>query len=268
VQHIAFVGTDQQLHEAFIPIGDGSWTTVTPSSVQVAPGTSPTSWYTYRDNIQHVAFAGADLQLHEMFFRLSGLSFRFVGFHCFGETDEPSASDEPYFTFGSVAALSGVNRVEQTTIWENVDAGESKHEIIELYRGAPVDLALSITLSEHDEGDPDKFKENVEIAVDKASEKIVHGLAGITVFGPLLAITAEVLLVIALPAISEAVNDLLGTEDDFVGNVEMVIAGEDLRQLAFSPRKTFAGVEHHFESPLISGDGASYKAYFDVVVNE
>ncbi|MEQ4714779.1 hypothetical protein [Nonomuraea sp. B19D2] len=38
--------------------------------VHVLPGTSPTSWYTPKDNVQHIAYVGTDQQIHEPFFRL------------------------------------------------------------------------------------------------------------------------------------------------------------------------------------------------------
>ncbi|MFD4432287.1 LGFP repeat-containing protein [Nocardia sp. NPDC058497] len=75
VQHIAYVGTDQHVHEAFYRYGgDNFWHHNVPSAadIQVAPGTSPTSWYTPSDDVQHIAYVGTDQQVHEAFYRLSG----------------------------------------------------------------------------------------------------------------------------------------------------------------------------------------------------
>jgi hypothetical protein len=72
VQHLGFIGTDQAVHELFFFIGgDGVWHHGVPgavSDVPVAPGTSPTSWYTTPENVQHLAYAGADHSIHELFF--------------------------------------------------------------------------------------------------------------------------------------------------------------------------------------------------------
>jgi hypothetical protein len=71
VQHIAYVGTDQQIHECFYFIGgSGGWLHGIPSAgdVPVAPGTSPTSWYTTPENVQHIAYVGTDQQIHECFY--------------------------------------------------------------------------------------------------------------------------------------------------------------------------------------------------------
>ncbi|MFD6391155.1 hypothetical protein, partial [Nocardia sp. NPDC060259] len=75
VQHLAYVGTDQQVHEAFFRFdGDNFWHHNVPSAadIQIAPGTSPTSWYTPGDNVQHLAYIGTDQHVHEAFFRLTG----------------------------------------------------------------------------------------------------------------------------------------------------------------------------------------------------
>src|SRR6516225_4958650 len=38
------------------------------SDVPVAPGTSPTSWYTTPENVEHIAYVGTDQRIHELFF--------------------------------------------------------------------------------------------------------------------------------------------------------------------------------------------------------
>ena len=73
LQHIVYVGTDQQLHECFYRIGgDNRWEHNFPSAGRalVAPGTSPTSWYTEADKVHHIAYVGVDQQIHECFFRV------------------------------------------------------------------------------------------------------------------------------------------------------------------------------------------------------
>jgi hypothetical protein len=66
------VGTDGLIHECFFRIGGDtlSWHHNVPSAgqVPVAPGTSPTSWYTPSDTIQHIAYVGTDGLIHECFF--------------------------------------------------------------------------------------------------------------------------------------------------------------------------------------------------------
>lgn len=197
------------------------------------------------------------------------ISLRYVGWHCFGETNEPSASDEIYFTFGVVPTLVEHKKTVQTRIWHDTDAGESRYsesEFMELYGGLPLGVAISITLVEHDEGDPNKYRENVEIAVDKAADRIVEGLHTVPVIGTFLAVLGQVVFVVALPAITDSVNELLGTEDDLIGTVGLALTPKDMMRLTRVGRQDFHGIQAHLESPLIAGDGASYKAYFDVEV--
>lgn len=195
------------------------------------------------------------------------VSVRYVGFHCFGETGEWSDSDEIYFTFGVAPTLVEHRNTVQTGIIGGVDAGETRSsgfEPVELYRGLPFGAAISITLVEHDDGDPNKYRDNVEIAVEKTADKIVEGLAAVPVVGVPLAVIATFVFVLTGPAITDAVNELLGTEDDLVGSVGLPLTPKDMMRLTRVGRQDFHGLQAHIESPLISGDGASYKAYFDI----
>ena len=107
VQHIAYVGTDGQIHECFFFVGgsDG-WQHSVPSAgqVAVAPGTSPTSWYTTPENVQHIAYVGTDGQIHECFF--------FVGGSDGWQHGVPSA--------GQVAVAPGTSPTSWYTTPENV----------------------------------------------------------------------------------------------------------------------------------------------------
>ena len=107
VQHVAYVGTDQQVHECFYFIGgDGRWFQGTPSAggVPVMPGTSPTSWYTTPENVQHVAYVGTDQQVHECFYFIGGDGRWFQG--------TPSA--------GGVPVMPGTSPTSWYTTPENV----------------------------------------------------------------------------------------------------------------------------------------------------
>jgi hypothetical protein len=75
VQHIAYAGVDDLIHELFYFIGgDGAWhhslPSAAPNSAPVLPATSPTSWYTTPENVQHIAYVGDDELIHELFYRI------------------------------------------------------------------------------------------------------------------------------------------------------------------------------------------------------
>ncbi|MEO6965620.1 MAG: InlB B-repeat-containing protein [Acidobacteriaceae bacterium] len=74
VEHIAYVGDDQKIHELYYFIGgSGGWLYNRPSNapgpvVPVAAGTNPTSWYTTSDNVEHIAYVGDDQKIHELYY--------------------------------------------------------------------------------------------------------------------------------------------------------------------------------------------------------
>jgi hypothetical protein len=65
--HIASSEGDYELN---FEIARFRWGHGVPSEGQVlvAPGTSPTSWYTTPENVQHIAYVGTDQKIHECFF--------------------------------------------------------------------------------------------------------------------------------------------------------------------------------------------------------
>lgn len=81
---------------------------------------------------------------------------------------------------------------------------------------------------------------------------------------PLLSVGAAALLVEVGPAITDTIKDALDTEDDYIGRVSFVVTAKDMVTMARSPRKDFRAIQWHMDSPLISGDGASYKVYIDI----
>jgi len=89
------------------------------------------------------------------------IAIRYSGFNCFGKSDGPG-DDEPYFTFGVIAPDFKAEPPPQTRIYENVSEGTNVPDSLELFRGAPVGIAIDVTLIEHDNGDPIKYRSVVE----------------------------------------------------------------------------------------------------------
>jgi hypothetical protein len=135
---------------------------------------------------------------------ISQVSVRFIGFHCFSESDDfTSGSDEVFFAFGILPIDVAQRETKLTGIHEQVDAGDTRPDIIELYRGPPQGLIISVNLSEHDEGDPQAYKENVDIAMDKAADRLIEALHAVPVVGIPLAAVAEIAFVIGGPALKK-----------------------------------------------------------------
>lgn len=201
---------------------------------------------------------GAAIELGEIVVRYSGLA-------CFGETDEASSSDEPYVLFGVIPTLTGQAYSPRTAIYEDVDAGDSREDNIELYRGLPYGLSLTAVLMEHDLDDPDKYQETIRVAVEKASEAIGEGLKQIPYVGSFVAPIGVAFLKAIGPDAVEWINDVIvGGEDDHIGTVSFVITPKDMVRLTRVGRDNFRGILWHLDSPLISDGEASYKVYVEI----
>jgi hypothetical protein len=197
------------------------------------------------------------------------VSVQYTGLYCFGETDNDqvlsgSSADEPYVIFGVVPVLTNQASSRRTQIYEDVDAGDSREDNIELYRGLPYGLSLSAVLMEHDLADPNMYQELIKQCVDSAIEKSAVLLAEVPYVGPVLAVVAEPVLKSFAPDIAVALNDLIDGKDDHIGTVPLVLSAKDMVRLTRVEQQHQVAIAWRAESPLISGDGASYKVYFDI----
>jgi hypothetical protein len=68
---------------------------------------------------------------------LRGVIVHYTGLHCFGETDwdQGSGSDEPYVIVSVTTPTSA--STTRTRVYDDVDAGESRPDLIEVHRGPP-----------------------------------------------------------------------------------------------------------------------------------
>jgi hypothetical protein len=195
---------------------------------------------------------------------LGNVSVRYTGLACFSTTDG-FGSDEPYVLFATVPAPgTGLPSAPRTMIYTDVDGGDTREDLIELYRGLPYGLALVFVLMEHDTGDPDKYKDTVKTTVDQVVNGAGIATGAIPVVGPFLAPVAKAILQALAPDIVDAVNEVLGTGEDRVGEVSMVLSAKDMVRLTRAATKNYKGITWHLDSPLISGDGADYKAYLTI----
>lgn len=197
---------------------------------------------------------------------LNNIVVRYMGLYCFGETDNDqsvtSSADEPYVIFGVIPPSPAVPSAPRTRIYEGVDARESREDNIELYRGPPYGLGLTTTLMEHDLGDPDKKRDLVKKGIEAAHNKGVEASASIPYVGPAVAIALKVLWELVGDDAVKVVNDTFNFEDDQIDVKSVYISGKQMVTLARAGRQNLKGIEWQMDSPLLSGHGASYKAYF------
>ncbi|MGH3735613.1 MAG: LGFP repeat-containing protein [Micromonosporaceae bacterium] len=199
---------------------------------------------------------------------------RYRGMSCVAETDEPrhsdqpSHSDEPYAVVG-VLGFDGQKPTFRTRIHENTGGdGCFPDPGAEVFRGRPWGLDLSVTFMEHDEGDPnayrDKVHQAVSLAADRAKPVLEAALASTGFLAP-LAVAVGPVLDAALPDIVGGIDDLLGTADDTLGTQPIRLGPKQLITSVVAPHQRERDLHFHVASPLVSGGAASYQAYFDVV---
>lgn len=190
----------------------------------------------------------------------------YTGLHCFGETDwdQASDSDEPYVIFGlstPKAAWGATSRV-----YDDVDGGEERPDLLELYRGRPYGLNIGVVVMERDFGDPNRYRDEVVKGVQAAHAVGTAALGLIPVVGPVVAAIAGPALGSLMPALGGALNDLFDWGDDRIGTFTLTIGAKELVLLAArTPNSTYGAIGFKKETGLIAGSGASYKAYFGVV---
>lgn len=190
----------------------------------------------------------------------------YTGLHCFGETDwdQGSNADEPYLII-SVTTPRTASTV-RTRIYDDVDAGEARPDLIELYRGRPYGINISSVLMEYDFGDPDRYKKEVQDVVMGVHTAGTVALGLIPVVGPVIAAIAGPALGTLMPGIGGAISDLFDWGDDRIGGSTTTLSARQMVLLAArTENSTFNGIGFKAESGLMSGHGASYKSYFGVV---
>jgi hypothetical protein len=195
---------------------------------------------------------------------LKGVIVHYTGLICFGETDEASSADEPYAVLG-VITPDGAS-ASRTQVYDGVDGGESRPDLLELYQGDPRGMTLTVLLMEHDEGDPNKYRDLVKSAVDHGFDQIKTALPYIPVVGPILAVVGPPLLDAVAPVVTDEINKLLGTGDDLVGQTTLYLSPRQMVLLAARTNNSAErGVGFKVATPLLSGGGASYKVYFGLI---
>jgi hypothetical protein len=194
---------------------------------------------------------------------LGNISLQYKGLYCFDETDELSSADEPYVIFGVVPVPPAQASEVMTQIYTSVDAGDARPDTIELYRGLPYGAKVGVALMENDQGDPNKYLEQVKQGVVLAGTAVTAGC--LAVGGP---VAAGVCAAIWGGAASEIVgfvnNDVIGAGDDIIEAWDWHITAKEMVTMARAPRLDFWGIEYHLESKLLSDGEAKYKVYLAI----
>ncbi len=188
----------------------------------------------------------------------------YTGLVCIKETGEISGSDEPYALLGVLTPFgTGSFR---TSTYSSVDSNTSRPDLMELYRGKPNGINISVLLMEHDEGDPQKYQKEITDIVQKAHEIGTAALGFIPIVGVGIAAVFGPLIQKFVPAIGKAINDLFGFGDDKIGYQNITLTGKDMLVLATrTNNSTYKNVGYKFSTNNLKGENANYKVYFGTV---
>jgi hypothetical protein len=203
---------------------------------------------------------------------LNEVVIHYTGMHCFGETDKDgpfgfSTDDEPVATFG-VVGPDNVRATLQTRIYDDVDDGEDVFDVIELYRGKPRGLAISVLLQEHT-GDDDQValaRETTQGAVDKAGPWIEKAATSVPSIGPVLGPLANVAWSFFKKDIVDTLSDFIGLAARPLGSDLITLTPRQLVRLATGPElpKDSSNVPRKFETQSLERQGATYNVYFNI----
>lgn len=200
---------------------------------------------------------------------LNDVAVQYTGLVCFGES-RGVGSDEPYVILGTISPMT--RSTIRSKIYEGVDSGSSRPDLIEIYRGKPYGLNLSVTLFENDEGDPDAYKNKVEEAVNKVADnaKVKADVIGVVAVIPVVGLAAALAVYIfwddLKSLLTDGVNSALGTADDKIGEALIHISARQMIILASqTDNQIYRDIGFKLETPLLTDGDASYKVYFGLV---
>ena len=197
---------------------------------------------------------------------LGDVALRYKGLACFGETDwdQGSDSDEPYAVLGVIPADVTRSQALASQVHEDVDAIESRGDLIDLYVGRPHGAVVRTTIMEQDFGTPEQAREVAAAGVEVGTDVVSGALELIPYVGPILGTAAERAIKGAETDISDAVVRMFGLRDDTIGTDTLVLSPKQMVTMTRTPQQEFMGIGYRVETALLNRHGASYKAYLDV----
>ena len=192
---------------------------------------------------------------------LNDVVVHYTGLMCFKETGEIDGTDEPYAIVGVVSPFgSGAYR---SRTYASVDSNTSRPDLMEIYRGKPNGIALAIQLMEHDEGNRDKYTDDIAKAMTSVHSVGTTALGFIPVVGAGIAAVVGPLIQKFIPDLAKAVNNLFGFGDDEIGKHIITLTGKDMLVLARQNNGSMhRGIGFKFSTNNLRGENANYKVYF------
>jgi hypothetical protein len=192
------------------------------------------------------------------------ITIRYIGFQCIKRVDDGDTgpSNEPYIIVGvyppSVLESISTKKIpdnDGTDNYGNIDGGDSKTDPIDLWtRRPPEDLVIACVVMEHDSGDSQKIKDEVQKALKKGIDAAAAA-AGVPV--PDDWVNYGTVFLAGL-----VTDDLLGLGDDVIGSSSFILKYEDM--INHPQMQKFPGDdnnEYNLEVKIQEND-AEYRLYF------
>jgi hypothetical protein len=102
-------------------------------------------------------------------------------------------------------------------------------------------------------------------AVTRGGQLLAGALGAVPVVGPLLAVAGGAALEEWGDDIGDAINDLLGTEDDHIGTLPLDITAKQMVTLPLTPLSAVGGIKFNLKTPRISDGDSQYTVFFEVI---
>ena len=207
---------------------------------------------------------------------------RYKGLWCQEETNGPG-SDEIYIITSGISINNDVNNVvgtlrhpmgTQDKYYGDVDSLDRRvGPVAVVYTGSPDTLSLAVVVMEHDEGDPDYYRDEVKTFVDGAIALATY------LYKP------AAVLAYFKDNIVDAINWILGTGDDVISSEVATWERDALEDLAMQTPSEYQGTKRELVStnpPILGpevnvptglfvhfvtnhhGDGSKYVVGFDI----
>jgi hypothetical protein len=131
-----------------------------------------------------------------------------------------------------------------------------------VYQGEPVNLLLTVTLMEHDSGNPNQY-------MSSSQDAAMASFAVFLTIHPQLTLALLVApseIVAGVNSIGAAVSQALGTGDDVIGTATKLITVGEMKEIANrpGPKPTARGIPFDFFTDH-RGHGGIYRVYFDII---
>lgn len=202
---------------------------------------------------------------------LKGVVINYKGIYCSSETnaDQSSNSDEPYVIMSISYPEKDGAKSFKSKIYEDVDSKEIRADFIEIFRGKPYGINIATTIMEHDFGNVEKTRKEIEKGIKSFHKVGMSALGSIPLIGPAIASFIGPVLSKFMPEAGKFLFDIFGFGDDLIGNAKHTLTAKQMIVLAANTKsKTYKGLTYKFNTGVLKGKkdakGAAYTAYYTI----